>query len=101
MYSHFAIDDPFERMAPTLVFFFMLVCRMVVDWQFVKQTAEKVNRTADGAVLYFTLCFPGRAAPSREEQLRQGEREALVTPAGQEQEGLGSNWVITAAKILY
>ena len=54
-----------------------------------------------GAVLYFSLCFPGRAAPSREEQLRQGEREALVTPAGQEQEGLGTNWVLTAAKILY
>ena len=35
LYSHFAIDDQFERMAPTLVFFFMLVCRMVVDWQFV------------------------------------------------------------------
>ena len=34
LYSHFAIDDQFERMAPTLVFFFMLVCRMVVDWQF-------------------------------------------------------------------
>merc|ERR1712083_1081575 len=43
MYSHFAIDDPFERMAPTLVFFFMLVCRMVVDWQFVKQTAQKAE----------------------------------------------------------
>ena len=34
LYSHFAIDDQFERMAPTLVFFFMLVCRMVVDWQY-------------------------------------------------------------------
>merc|ERR1712122_38205 len=34
LYSHFAIDDQFERMAPTLVFFFMLVCRMVVNWQY-------------------------------------------------------------------
>merc|ERR1712079_866946 len=34
LYSHFAIDDAFERMAPPLVFFFMLVCRMVVDWQY-------------------------------------------------------------------
>ena len=25
LYSHFAIEDLFERMAPTLVFFFMLV----------------------------------------------------------------------------
>lgn len=56
LYSHFAIDDQFERMAPTLVFFFMLVCRMVVDWQYdrgtslpqpdaeeVKQSYDKVN----------------------------------------------------------
>ena len=43
LYSHFAIDDAFERMAPTLVFFFMLVCRMVVDWQFVKGTQQKVR----------------------------------------------------------
>ena len=42
LYSHFAIDDPFERMAPTLVFFFMLVCRMVVDWQFVKGVQQQV-----------------------------------------------------------
>merc|ERR1711936_313955 len=41
LYSHFAIEDLFERMAPTLVFFFMLVCRMVVDWQFDKNLTEK------------------------------------------------------------
>ena len=40
LYSHFAIDDQFERMAPSLVFFFMLVCRMVVDWQFDKIPEE-------------------------------------------------------------
>jgi hypothetical protein len=44
LYSHFAIEDLFERMAPTLVFFFMLICRMVVDWQFDKTlAAEKVT----------------------------------------------------------
>ena len=43
LYSHFAIDDLFERMAPTLVFFLMLICRMVVDWQFDKSLTEKVN----------------------------------------------------------
>merc|ERR1711983_764599 len=40
LYSHFAIEDLFERMAPTLVFFFMLVCRMVVDWQFVNSSQQ-------------------------------------------------------------
>ena len=40
LYSHFAIDDAFERFAPTLVFFFMLVCRMVVDWQFVNSSQQ-------------------------------------------------------------
>ena len=38
IYSHF------ERMAPTLVFFLMLVYRMVVDWQLDKSLAkEKVE----------------------------------------------------------
>jgi len=42
LYTHWAINDKFERMAPSLVFFFMLVCRMVVDWQFAKQ--EKLEQ---------------------------------------------------------
>merc|ERR1712117_500932 len=42
LYSHFAIEDLFERMAPTLV------CRMVVDWQFDKTlAAEKQAETAE------------------------------------------------------
>lgn len=44
LYSHFAIEDQFERMAPSLVFFFMLVCRMVVDWQFDKIQEEKEEK---------------------------------------------------------
>ena len=46
LYSHFAIDDAFERMAPTLVFFFMLVCRMVVDWQYVNSAKQQVMGTS-------------------------------------------------------
>ena len=52
LYSHFAIDDQFERMAPTLVFFFMLVCRMVVDWQFVNNVPPPqvdINLTSQGS----------------------------------------------------
>ena len=45
LYSHFAIDDAFERMAPTLVFFFMLVCRMVVDWQFLNSAQQVIIAT--------------------------------------------------------
>ena len=47
LYSHFAIDDAFERMAPTLLFFFMLVCRMVVDWQFVNQTQQVTTKAVN------------------------------------------------------
>ena len=62
LYSHFAIDDPFERFAPTLVFFFMLVCRMVVDWQFVNSSQQvmllaifyiKVNTYKTRGLVYF------------------------------------------------
>jgi len=47
LYSHFAIEDLFERMAPTLVFFFMLVCRMVVDWQYDKTLAAEKAKPAE------------------------------------------------------
>jgi len=33
VYSHWAINDEFERTAPSLVFFLLLSCRLVVDWQ--------------------------------------------------------------------
>lgn len=32
-YSHFMVDEKFERTAPALVFFFMLSCRLVVELQ--------------------------------------------------------------------
>ncbi|CAB4061271.1 unnamed protein product [Lepeophtheirus salmonis] len=37
VYSHWAINDAFERTAPSLVFFLMLCCRLVVDWQLSKK----------------------------------------------------------------
>nr|CAG4644451.1 EOG090X0IKQ [Lepidurus arcticus] len=41
VYSHYMVDDRFERMAPALVFFFMLTCRLVVDWQLSREIALK------------------------------------------------------------
>ena len=55
LYSHFAIDDAFERMAPTLVFFFMLVCRMVVDWQHVKSQATQVSKNQKSGKTYCSV----------------------------------------------
>ncbi len=40
-YSHWAVDDEFERTAPTLVFLLMLGCRLVVDWQVAKREREE------------------------------------------------------------
>jgi len=48
LYSHYAINDKFERMAPSLVFFFMLVCRMVVDWQFARQEIQEKKKEPSG-----------------------------------------------------
>ena len=45
-YSHWAINDEFERTAPTLVFLLMLGCRMVVDWQMVKRDKEEAEEAA-------------------------------------------------------
>ncbi|XP_065338475.1 novel acetylcholine receptor chaperone [Cloeon dipterum] len=46
VYSHYMVNDKFERIAPALVFFFMLVCRLVVDWQLRRKELLKLEATA-------------------------------------------------------
>ena len=52
MYTHYAVGDRFERTAPSLVFLFMLVCRLIVDYQVQRQeraaaaAATKTGQTA-------------------------------------------------------
>ena len=53
VYSHWAINDEFERTAPTLVFLLMLGCRLVVDWQVAKrdrEESEDEQLTSHGAI---------------------------------------------------
>lgn len=38
IWLHWMVDDKLERSAPALVFFFMLTCRLVVEWQLARQT---------------------------------------------------------------
>ncbi|KAL7303581.1 transmembrane protein 35A [Trichogramma pretiosum] len=46
VYSHYMVNDKFERIAPALVFFFMLTGRLVIDWQ-LRRKAE-LTATANG-----------------------------------------------------
>lgn len=46
VYSHYMVNDKFERIAPALVFFFMLTGRLVIDWQLRREDAQPV--TANG-----------------------------------------------------
>ncbi|XP_059472726.1 novel acetylcholine receptor chaperone [Neocloeon triangulifer] len=46
VYSHYMVNDKFERIAPALVFFFMLVCRLVVDWQLRRKELLKLEAAA-------------------------------------------------------
>lgn len=49
VYSHYMVNDKFERTAPALVFFFMLTCRLVIDWQLRrKEMAKEIAAVADG-----------------------------------------------------
>ncbi len=57
VYSHFMVDEKFERTAPALVFFFMLSCRLVVEFQnerkllkMAQMKAEEDQRALDGDV---------------------------------------------------
>ncbi|CAL4063654.1 unnamed protein product, partial [Meganyctiphanes norvegica] len=56
-YNHWMVGDKFERLAPSLVFFFMLSCRMIVEYQIKrkekqdrKTAAEKAAKAAEKAV---------------------------------------------------
>lgn len=44
-YSHYAVGDRFERMAPALVFTFMLTCRLVVNWQVKRKEVMDAKKT--------------------------------------------------------
>ncbi|XP_020296115.1 transmembrane protein 35A [Pseudomyrmex gracilis] len=46
VYSHYMIHDKFERIAPALVFLFMLIGRLAIDWQ--ERRAEAWLVTANG-----------------------------------------------------
>lgn len=42
VYSHYMVNDKFERIAPALVFFFMLTGRLVIDWQLRRKEANEI-----------------------------------------------------------
>ncbi|XP_023710197.1 transmembrane protein 35A [Cryptotermes secundus] len=42
VYSHYMVNDKFERIAPALVFFFMLTGRLVIDWQLRRREVNEV-----------------------------------------------------------
>ena len=46
VYSHWAINDEFERTAPSLVFFLLLTCRLVVDWQLARNERKEMEEKA-------------------------------------------------------
>jgi len=50
VYSHWAINDEFERTAPSLVFFLLLSCRLVVDWQLSRHDSSKPGSKEPGQV---------------------------------------------------
>ena len=68
VYSHWVINDDFERIAPSLVFLLLLTCRLVVDWQIVRsERSEKEKAAADGA-----------AKPGSENAAARPSTEAMV-----------------------
>ena len=47
IYLHWMVDDKLERSAPALVFFFMLTCRLVVEWQIQRQILAAAKQEAN------------------------------------------------------
>ncbi|KAA0187855.1 hypothetical protein HAZT_HAZT009001 [Hyalella azteca] len=46
-YNHWMVGDKFERIAPSLVFFFMLTCRLVVEFQIKRKEQQESKEKAD------------------------------------------------------
>lgn len=42
-YTHYALDDSFERMAPSLIFGLLLVCRLIILLQVIKKEKEEIE----------------------------------------------------------
>lgn len=47
VYSHYMVNDKFERTAPALVFFFMLTGRMVIEWQLKRKEGMAATTNGD------------------------------------------------------
>lgn len=57
-YTHYAIGDKFERIAPALVFTFMLTCRLVVYLQVRRKESRETKSSTNE---------PDKIAPSTKE----------------------------------
>lgn len=42
-YTHYALDDSFERMAPSLIFGLLLVCRLIILLQVIKKEKDEIE----------------------------------------------------------
>lgn len=49
VYSHLMVDEKFERTAPALVFFFMLSCRLVVEFQNERKLLKRMQALTEEA----------------------------------------------------
>nr|CAG4635189.1 EOG090X0IKQ [Alona affinis] len=50
IWLHWMVDDKLERSAPALVFFFMLTCRLVVEWQVQRQVKADAKAAAAASI---------------------------------------------------
>lgn len=44
-YTHYALNDKFERSAPSLVFALLLLCRLVISYQVNRREEAKISET--------------------------------------------------------
>nr|CAG4639672.1 EOG090X0IKQ [Daphnia magna] len=77
---HWAVDDKLERSAPALVFFFMLTCRLVVEWQIERQDkAEAAKASAKAPSLGQRRRASNSAGIDVEKNLDDEEEDDLLS----------------------
>ncbi|EEB20049.1 conserved hypothetical protein [Pediculus humanus corporis] len=65
VYSHYMVNDKFERIAPALVFFFMLTGRLVIDYQ--------LKRKSEAAAAAALNATSGNGEIRNDEKIRKTE----------------------------
>lgn len=67
IHAHYAVSDKYERIAPSLVFALMLMCRLVIQYQVYRRQFKQLPSDAASPSAQKSTSGSGKAAKSKKE----------------------------------